>query len=225
MTQPLWKRLLSYLFELHIESTSSDYNPHLYVSLKQGRYQLSTANAVYSFGDLYTNFSRSFHQIDLDQLQVKKVLILGMGLGSIPYMLEKVFKKNYQYTSVEIDEAVVYLANKYVLKSLTSTQETISTDAYFFVLQSKEKYDLICMDIFLDETVPSQFEQEEFLNQLKSLLTPNGLLLYNRLTSTIKNEDKTKLFFNKKFKATFPRASYLDVGGNWMLLNRSDVLK
>ena len=56
MKQPLWKRLLSHLFEIHIESTSSEYNPHLYVSLRKGRYQLSTANAIYSFEDLYYNF-------------------------------------------------------------------------------------------------------------------------------------------------------------------------
>ena len=55
MKQPLWKRWLSYLFEIHVESTSSDYNPHLHVSLNNGRYQLSTANAIYSFEDLYDN--------------------------------------------------------------------------------------------------------------------------------------------------------------------------
>ena len=113
MKQPKWKRLLSYLFEIHIESTSSDYNPHLYVSLQKGRYQLSTANAIYSFEDLYDNFSDAFKEIDLDQLNVQNVLILGFGLGSIPIILEQKFNKKYFYTGVEIDEEVLYLANKY----------------------------------------------------------------------------------------------------------------
>ena len=224
MNEPLWKRLLSYLFEFHVESASSEHNPHLYVSLKQGRYQLSTANAVYSYSDLYTNFTRSFQQLDLDKLAAKEVLLLGIGLGSIPYMLERTFKKIYKYTSVEIDESVVYLANKYVLNDLNSSQEIFCTDAYLYVLQSTQTYDLICMDIFLDDTVPGQFEQEVFLQKLSTLLNPNGLLLYNRLAVTKEDLDKTKLFFEKKFSIVFPSATYLDVGGNWMLLNRSDYL-
>ena len=112
MKQPLWKRFLSYLFEIHIESTSSEYNPHLYVSLQKGRYQLSTANAVYSFEDLYDNFSDAFKEIDLDRLNIQNVLILGFGLGSIPIILEQNFKKKYHYTGVEIDEEVLYLAKK-----------------------------------------------------------------------------------------------------------------
>ena len=87
MIAPLWKRLLSYLFELHIESTSSEHNPHLYVSLKNGRYQLSTANAVYSYGDLYDNFSEAFQQLNLESREIKNVLILGFGLAfaSVPF--------------------------------------------------------------------------------------------------------------------------------------------
>ena len=51
MRPPRWKQWLSYLFEMHIESAASEYNPHLYVSMKQGRYQLCTANAIYSYED------------------------------------------------------------------------------------------------------------------------------------------------------------------------------
>ena len=96
MKQPIWKRLLSYFFEWHIESAPSEANPHLYVSLKNGRYQLCTANAVYSYEDLYTNFLRAFEQIDFDKVPGKDVLILGLGLGSIPIILEKRFGRPYR---------------------------------------------------------------------------------------------------------------------------------
>ena len=113
MKQPLWKRLVSYFFEIHIESTSSEFNPHLYVSLYKGRYQLSTANAIYSFEDLYDNFSEAFEEIDLDRLAIQNVLILGFGLGSIPILLEQHFNKEYHYTGIEIDEIVRICANQF----------------------------------------------------------------------------------------------------------------
>ena len=223
MRPPFWKKLLSYLFELHIESAPSDYNPHLYVSLNKGRYQLSTANAVYSYEDLYTNFLYAFQQIDLEKLPIQDVLVLGLGLGSIPQILEQQFSREYRYIAVELDENVAYLANRYGLDELKSPLTTICADAYSYMLYNEERYDLICMDIFLDDVVPAEFESPEFLAALRDSLTPNGLLLYNRLAAQPSDLDKTRAFFEGPFLSTFPDGAFLDVRGNWMLLNRKDV--
>jgi len=225
MRQPRWKNLLSYVTEMHIESAPSEYNPHLYVSLYRGRYQLATANAVYSFEDLYANFSLSFEQIDLDALPIQRVLVLGFGLGSIPLILEKTFQKNYEYVVVEIDESVLYLANKYALPELQSPIELICADAFPYVMQCQEKFDMIAMDVFLDDVIPSQFEQSDFLERLSELLTPNGLLLYNRLAHNSDDIMKTHTFYKDHFQPFFKDGTYLNVKGNWMLLNRKDVLK
>ena len=120
MKQPTWKRWLSYIREIPIETSESEHNPFLNIVLRNGQYQLCTANAIYSYGDLYDNFSKAFKQIDLDKLPIKNVLILGFGLGSIPLMLEKMFHKKYYYTAVEIDPEVLRLANTYVLPELKS---------------------------------------------------------------------------------------------------------
>ena len=139
---------MSYFFEFHIESAPSEINPHLYVSLSRGRYQLSTANAIYSFEDLYDNFFDAFKQIDLDKYPIKNVLVLGLGLGSIPLMLEKNFGKKYNYTAVEIDESVIYLSSKYALPQLKSNIQMICADAFAFVMQTEQKFDLICIHFY-----------------------------------------------------------------------------
>lgn len=225
MLPPQWKILLSYLFEFHIESAPSELNPHLYVSLRNGRYQLCTANAVYSYGDLYDNFSKAFKKLKLEEIGVKNVLLLGLGLGSVPLILEKSFGQDYHYTAVEIDESVIYLANKYGLTELQSSIEVICTDALNYVRQSEQQFDMICMDVFLDDLIPKDFESAAFLKDLKRLLSPNGILLYNRLALIEKDKVNAKLFYEFSFKPVFSESTYLDVGGNWMLLNRSDYLK
>lgn len=217
MTIPTWKKCLSYLFEFHIESAPSDINPHLYVSLSRGRYQLSTANAIYSYADLYDNFTLTFRQINLPA-SLKEVLILGFGLGSIPYMLEKKFDKQFHYTAVEIDENVLYLANKYTLPELSSPITMIPADAFAFVHYCHDRFDLICMDVFLDDVVPDNFETEHYLQQLGTLLNPNGILLFNKLAANKKDRTQAAKFF-KLFKKVFPHSTYLDVNGNWMLIN------
>ena len=215
---PQWKYVLSYLWEQHIESAPSPLNPHLYVSLRSGRLQLSTANAVYSYEDRYENFVRAFDRVSLPTSTGAPVLLLGLGLGSIPLILEK-RGLDYDYVGVEIDESVVYLAQKYVLNHLRSPLQVITTDAVHFVEVWSTPFDLICVDIFLDDNIPLSVEQPVFLKSLRQLLTPNGLLLYNRLARTAEDLAANQQFFDAAFRSVFPTAAYLDVGGNWILLN------
>ena len=219
MKQPLWKRALSYITELHIESAPSEINPHLYVSLRDGRYQLCTDNAIYSYEDKYTNFVQAFRQLPLDKMKIDKVLILGFGLGSIPFILEQ-SGYQYRYTGVEIDDSVLYLANKYTLDKINAPLELIQANALPFVWQCHEQYDMICMDIFQDAVVPKEFETVEYLQRLKELLTPNGILLYNRLTALPEHESNTFNFYIQRFKKVFSEARTLKLGGNWMLVGK-----
>ncbi|MEM1322078.1 MAG: methyltransferase domain-containing protein [Bacteroidota bacterium] len=225
MRQPLWKRLLSYLTEIHIESAPSEINPHLYVSLKRGRYQLCTANAIYSYEDLYDNFSTAFEHMKWEELDIQRVLILGFGLGSIPLILEQQFQKKYHYTAIEIDENVLYLANKYALPAIHSPIELICADAAAFVAQCQEQFDMIAVDVFLDDTIPDTIQQSDFLRQLRSILNPNGVLLYNRLAVTREDIEGAHEFYDRYFSRVFESGTFLEVKGNWMLFNRSDVLK
>lgn len=82
-----------------------------------------------------------------------------------------------------------------------------------------EQFDMIAVDIFLDDVIPDRFTQSTFLENTKNLLRPGGLLLYNRLANTEADLEKTKLFYEETFKEVFPNGKYLSVGGNWMLVN------
>lgn len=214
---PFWKKWLSYLTEITLESTSSDYNESLIVSLIQGRLQLSTREAIYSYADKYDNFKQSFQRMTLPEKA--NVLLLGFGLGSIPFMLEKKFNKNYSYTGVEIDEMVIYLASKYVLQDLKSEINLIQADALTFVEQDPNKYDIICMDIFISEKIPAPFESVDFLQNVQENLTSQGILLFNRLSKTIKEQETTENYYHEVFLPVFPNAAQIQIKGNKMLIS------
>ncbi|MEM9918824.1 MAG: methyltransferase domain-containing protein [Bacteroidota bacterium] len=218
MKIPFWKRWLSYLTEIHIESAPSPHNPHLYVSLRRGRFQLSTANAIYSYEDLYDNFSGAFEQLHLDRLPGKEILILGFGLGSIPIILEKM-GYHHHYTAVEVDESVVDLATRYAMPRIDSPVQMICADALAFVQQCQSHFDLIAVDLFLDDLIPAPFESQTFLERTKELLNPGGVLLYNRLAFTPQDKEEARKFLEGPFRTVFPEGIHLDINGNWMLLN------
>ncbi|MBX2892368.1 MAG: methyltransferase domain-containing protein [Saprospiraceae bacterium] len=221
MKIPRWKKLLSHLVPLTLEETGSEYNPELTVTLDRGRLQLLSGDAIYSWDDLYKNFLVAFDQLKMDERAIEEVLILGLGLGSVPYMLEKVFQQKYRYTAVEWDETVAELAAKYTLSRLSSPMDIVTADAEMFVSITEQTFDLIVADIFEDDLTPPQFETAEFLLSCEQLLRPGGLLLFNRLhggSPAVKIV--TERFFEVKFKAAFPDAWAIDTGGNWILCHQ-----
>ncbi len=217
---PIWKKWLSQVYPLTLETASSDQNPELAVVLDRGRLQLLSGNAIYSWDDLYHNFSLAFGTIDLDDASIENVLVLGFGLGSVPFILEKIFDKHYRYTGVEWDETVAALASKYTLPRLRSPIEIISADAGVFVEVTRQKFDLIAVDIFEDDHTPVQFATVDFLQSCAKRLSPGGLLMYNCLYNTPQNVRKTGRFFEDVFLKAFPDGWKIDTGGNWMLAAR-----
>ena len=121
MRKVWWKQLFSYIWPIQLEILSSEYHEQLEVLLINGRYQLCTEKAIYSYGDLYSNFNQAFSKLNFHDWHGKKVLVLGLGLGSIPTLLEKIYHLNCEYTIIEIDDTVIYLANKYTLPSIHSS--------------------------------------------------------------------------------------------------------
>lgn len=221
MNQSVFTRMLSYLTEIQIEFIQSDYNTDLQVLLKNGRYQLCAPHAIYSYADKYDNFRLTFERLQLETNTINNVLLLGFGLGSIPYMLEKKFGKKYAYTGVELDEAVIYLASKYVMDELKSEIELIHADAYAFISQNKIKYDLICVDIFIDDKIPEIFLTKEFLYLASETLSKNGCILFNHLAHNVSDITQAKAYFNDIFSKVFPEGSYLDVNKNMMMVSHA----
>lgn len=178
---PAWKKILSYFFELPLETILSNQQLPLTVCYHRGRFQLYSENAIYSWDDLYTQFRDVFNYLSIEIKEKKEVLLLGLGLGSIPYLLEKKMGVNAYYTAIELDEQVIYLAEKYTLQFLNSSISTIQADALAFPFYTEEKFDLICFDVFNDHLTPLDFFSSEYLEALKDCMEPNGLLLFNVL--------------------------------------------
>ncbi|NJC28126.1 spermidine synthase [Neolewinella antarctica] len=219
---PTYRRWLSHLTEQVLETASSEYNKFLQVSLVGGRLQLVAEDAIYSFGDYYMNFRKTFERIEFDLLPERaSVLVLGLGLGSIPELLEKHQYLTYDYVAVEIDPVIIELAADYSLPALDSPVEVVQADAFAFLQIDVRTFDLVCVDVFQDATVPAHILTDDFLHLLRESLNPGGLLIYNRLADTPAHREEARLFYDGPFKSVFPDATVVDTGGNLMLVSES----
>ncbi|MBK6861831.1 MAG: fused MFS/spermidine synthase [Saprospiraceae bacterium] len=211
------KYYLSFLFDVLLEQHETPINPVLKLYLSQGQLKLVSSNAVYSYGNHYYNFRDSFSIMHLDQFDLKDILILGLGTGSILQILEQKFKIHAAFDAVEIDPVIVSVFEKYKHEISKNSCKIYLKDALEFMNSNHKTYDLICMDIFNDRTVPEQFETIDFLNSLKNSLTDRGILIYNRINYNGMDQDKNELFF-KLFEGVFPNAGIIKLDFNWMFV-------
>ncbi len=223
MQQPFWKKLFSHFTEISIEQTSSAYNPYLEVILTQGRHQLVTKDAIYSFDDKYLNFYHAFQKVNWERLSGNRVLILGLGLGSVIYILEKSMGRKMDYTAVELDPEICRMCQTYTLDEIDSFVEVINAEARSFLHVHEESYDLIIMDIFQSATIPEQFQSAEFLELLSLRLRSDGLLFYNRMNITPEDKTENKRFI-ERFGAKFPNYRSLSIQDNLVLANDKSLL-
>ena len=222
---PWWKVWWSYVQDVLIEETSSEYNEALYVILSKGRLQLCTPTAIYSWADRYDNFRKLYTTVQWQKISSEaEVLILGFGLGSIPYILEHSLGLHYRYTGIEIDEAVLELASHYTIPQLSSPVALIQSDASVFAEVDDNQYDHIAVDVFIDQSVPSALLTESFMTSCADRLRPKGFLVMNMiaLNPTLLRDGMT--YFDTVFKVVFPQATYLQIKGNLMLVSDEGVL-
>jgi len=108
----------------------------------------------------------------------KKILILGVALGGqIIHLLNK--DPTIYVTGVDITDEYFYIVRKY---SDQNRLKLIKEDAYKYIMNSTETYDVIVCDIFIDVNIPNFVLTSEFLNKINILLpSSNNKFLLNTL--------------------------------------------
>lgn len=196
------KRFLSYFFVVTLKKIPSKYNPTLCLQLEAGKLLLNTKNANYSYGNLHKIFEITFKKIELQKINPQKVLILGLGAGSVIRIIQQDYNLNPQITAVEIDSEVIK-----VLKSWQNLNLNVCTiiegDALQTLDSIKEKYELVIVDLFSDLQMPSYIFSFDFIVKIKKLMSINSICIVNCIVKSKQQKhdfDEYKIELSKHFK-------------------------
>jgi spermidine synthase len=116
----------------------------------------------------------------------KRVLVVGLGGGTIPTALREVLPQA-EIDAVEIDPAVTKVARNYFGFKDDDKLKVHEVDGRVYVkraIREGKKYDAILLDAFDHEYIPEHLLTREFLNEVKSLLAPGGVLVGNTFSSS-----------------------------------------
>lgn len=140
----------------------------------------------------------------------KRILVLGLGGGSIPRVYRKLLP-SVPVDVVEIDEAVVQVAEQWFDFKAGGTVKVHLKDGRQFVKQAGvfgQRYDLIVLDAFNGDYIPEHLMTKEFLEECKRILAPNGVLVANTFSASRLYESES--------------ATYAAVWGAFVNLKRDD---
>ncbi|WP_157470966.1 fused MFS/spermidine synthase [Colwellia sp. PAMC 20917] len=113
--------------------------------------------------------------------QPKSILIVGLGGGTMSNVLQELYPTS-KITNVEIDPAVVKVARQYFGFLENQAVSSIIQDGRIFIKRAlirKQQYDWIILDAFNGDYIPEHLLTQEFLQEAKDLLSPEGVLSAN----------------------------------------------
>ena len=132
----------------------------------------------------------------------KRVLVLGMGGGAVT----KRWWRDYPdmtIDSVEIDPVVVDVARRYFGLPDDPRLGVFTTDARRYVQTADKTYDVVIVDAYYADSLPFHLTTTEFLREVKSRMSPDGVLAYNVISPV--SGSGSKLF----------RTTYRTASGVW----------
>jgi spermidine synthase len=195
----MFQKLFSFFLPITVYKKNSSVSKTLEVTWNNGQLVLDSKHTNYSYGSLQRILRKGLKYIGYDRIQkFNNVLVLGVAGGSVIKTLVNEIKYTGKITGVEIDEGIIKIANDYFKLDEIPNVEIVIDDAFEYVLKTKQKYDLIIIDIFQDTTMPNFLFEDFFIERINSLLQLNGFILFNTMVISVKDKER-----NKQYKSKF----------------------
>src|SRR3989338_3763055 len=144
------------------------------VRMAGGMWHLSTCGIYYSGSYIEKMWREAFSAFRELNFEPSTVLILGQGMGSSSFVAKKMWE-HADITGVDIDPLIVDLGRGFYGRF----PNVFITDARMFLEQSREKFDLIIVDLFDSNRHAQIVRSPEFIGAIVPRLNGKGYVLVN----------------------------------------------
>jgi spermidine synthase len=135
--------------------------------------------------ELLNSYARAMFASYLLKPQPERVLIVGLGGGAMVHFLEH-YDPDTKVDVVEIDPAVVQIADRYFDVRSGGNIHVITGDGLRYLAETEKHYGVIYMDAFLKPSAdtdatgaPLAMKTAQFYKQLQKRLTARGVVVFN----------------------------------------------
>lgn len=124
----------------------------------------------------------------------KRILIVGLGGGSIPTAMQEMFP-DLVIDVVELDQAVLNVAKEYFNLQLSDQLKVHIGDGRVFIkraVQKKAVYDVVILDAFDESYIPYHLTTVEFFEAVYQVLASDGVLVANTFSNSTFFDSESK---------------------------------
>jgi len=190
-------------------------NTILELYLYRGQWQLGTANALYSDGWRYRPIAEAFRTLTSHLSSVRKMLVLGVGLGSAAMMMGR--RRLYpEMTLVDHDKTSLEWAIQLQDERTAKHLKPVCEDEAIYMREDAEKFDLMIVDIFEDRVVPAFVTETTFLQLCHDRIADGGHFVMNY----IENKQGDWETVQKNIRNVFPLHDVIQFGINKVVVAR-----
>jgi spermidine synthase len=202
-TPLLWARMKTVLekdtFYHRIRVQEDDEARYMYFDRTlQSAMNLKDPTALRLIYSRYTSLGFTFRP------DAKKVLIIGLGGGSIPKKLQKEFP-SMEVDVVEIDPEVIQIAKNHFNVRDSKNLRLHAQDGRLFLTRTANQYDIIMIDAYYSDAMPFHLATREFFELAQRKLAPNGILVTNLISAVTGPSGKIARAFVKTQRRVFPQ--------------------
>ena len=194
-----------------MEKSDGEILPYIEVVINNGKYEMNGSLVNYSYGSLHTLFDSVFDSYHITDKKIESALIFGFGAGNIASIITKSINPGCKITGIENDSKILEYANTYFNLKNFKNLDLVKEDAFKFAHECSAKFDLIVIDLFVENRVPIKAKQIEFLSELKKALRLNGSIFFNKITDTEETKGEGKKLMENMQHIFGPISQYKQV--------------
>ena len=179
-TRNLITDLLSFLIPQNIETVNSPINGKIRIDYYRRQYRSSVGGYWQSGEYAKRTIKTALRDLPINLGKVKKVLILGLGCGSMVEVLNSLHP-NSQITGVDIDQIMIDLGKKYFNLGKTKNLKIVTSDAFVYLqkMNRNELFYLVVSDLFIGCDTNPSLESKQFIKLIFDHLSPGGIYISN----------------------------------------------
>jgi spermidine synthase len=144
----------------------------------------------------------------------RRVLFLGAAAGTALKQLVRAYP-DVEVVGVELDPAVIAVARTHFDLAESPRLHLVAEDARWYVETSREKFDVVAIDLYVTGHIPFYCTTQEFFRAVKSRLTDRGIVMMNVLS--IQAGEELIAPFVRTVASVFPSV-FLIGSGNFILV-------
>ncbi|MBV6404432.1 MAG: methyltransferase domain-containing protein [Flavobacteriales bacterium] len=191
MADLIW-RLLSMLWPVRVARWEGRYQP-LELTYELGRPVVNSRRANQSWGSLHRLWQQVFREVLPPAPGPDTALVLGFGAGSVASILHHEHRRPTRITGVEGEPRMLQLAHRQHRPYRRDLVTVHVDDAFAWATAwSGPPFALVVVDLFVELDMPAPMDGPTFLDDLRRLTAPDGVLVVNTIRHDEMSADRSE---------------------------------